>query len=311
MTSGRPSRVAVIGIGAMGSRIAERLLSTGRSLVVWNRTRDKTHALQALGAGVANTPAAATAGSDVVITMVSDEAALRTVIQGETGIAAGAHGSTTLIEMSTVGPAAISRLRSTLPRRVRMLDAPVLGSISEAESGTLDIFVGGPSRLVSRHRALLETLGTVEHVGPLGAGAAAKLVANSTLFGSLGVLGEAVALARSLGLSPSATAALLECTPLAAQAARRSYALQTRNFPARFTLALAHKDAKLIVSAADGSRVDMRLARAADSWFQDAEAAGWGDADYSAVLAHIVDRAVSSSRSGSRSAQRKPHEHRR
>ena len=132
------ARVAVIGLGGMGSRIARRLLDAGHELTVWNRTREKA---DALGTPVAASPAEAAAQAEVVITMVADPPALAAVTEGPEGVAAGADEDTTVIEMSTVGPAAIERLRSAL--RANLLDAPVLGSLTEAESGTLSIFGGG------------------------------------------------------------------------------------------------------------------------------------------------------------------------
>ena len=192
------TRIAFIGLGAMGSRMACRLVDAGHELAVWNRTRAKADQLADLGATPAATPAEAASQAEIVITMVSNPAALQAVTDGPTGITAGIAGSATVIEMSTVGPAGVSRLASVLPDGVGLLDAPVLGTLAEAESGALTIFVGGPVPLAERWRPLLTVLGIPLHVGPLGAGAAAKLVANSTLFGVLGVLGEAVALARGL-----------------------------------------------------------------------------------------------------------------
>jgi 3-hydroxyisobutyrate dehydrogenase/2-hydroxy-3-oxopropionate reductase len=171
-----------------------------------------------------------------------------------------------------------------------MPDAPVLGSISEAEAGTLKIFVGGPSELVEHWTPLLSTLGSPTHVGPLGSGAAAKLVANYTLFGTLGVLGEAVALAQGLGLPRDMIFEVLAATPLASQAERRRAGIETGSFPARFPLALARKDADLINEAAAAFYVDLRLAQATAAWLAVAEGSGSGDRDYSAMLQAIIDR---------------------
>lgn len=281
--------VGVVGLGAMGSRVALRLLDAGHQVVVWNRTRPKAAQLADRGAIPVDTPAELARRVDAVITMVADPAALEAVSEGPDGIAVGAaDGSTTVIEMSTVGPAAVSRLASELSSGTELLDAPVLGSTSEVESAALRIFVGGPHRLVERWTPLLSTLGAPVHVGPLGAGAAAKLVANSTLLGVLGVLGEAVALADGLGLSRDTTFEVLAATPLAAQAARRRAAIEGDEQPLRFSLSLARKDADLVADAAAASGVGLRLATAVEAWFADAEEAGVGERDYSALLAHIV-----------------------
>jgi 3-hydroxyisobutyrate dehydrogenase/2-hydroxy-3-oxopropionate reductase len=279
--------IAVIGLGAMGSRMAERLLA-GYDVVVWNRTGAKARPLVEAGARVATSPAAAAARADAVVTMISDPTGLRNVTEGPGGVLAGLRPGSTLIEMSTVGPAAVNRLASLLPPGAGLLDAPVLGSITEAASGTLRIFAGGPSSSVDRCRPALSRLGTPIHVGPLGSGAAAKLVANATLFGVLGLLGEALALAQGLGLPRDVAFEVLSTTPLAEQARRRRTTLESDDYPSRFALSLARKDADLVVDAARGADVDLRLGAAAQTWLVDADDAGLGGLDYTAVLGHII-----------------------
>jgi 3-hydroxyisobutyrate dehydrogenase-like beta-hydroxyacid dehydrogenase len=285
--------VGFVGLGAMGSRMARRLVDAGYEVLAWNRTTAKVRRLA--GATPADTPAGVAAHADVVITMVADPVALRAVTEGPDGVAAGVRTGSTVVEMSTVGPAAVARLASVLPDGVGLLDAPVLGSVSEAEAGTLSIFIGGPAGLAHEQSVLsvLSVLGSPVHVGPLGAGAAAKLVANSTLFGVLGVLGEALALADGLGLSREAAFDVLAATPIAAQAKRRRPAIESGEYPARFSLAMARKDADLLLDAATAAGVELRLAPAARSWLADTQHDGQQDQDldYSAVLTRILANA--------------------
>ena len=273
------AKVAVVGLGGMGSRVAQRLIDAGHELTVWNRTPAKA---EPLGVPIAATPAEAAASSEIVITMVADPPALRAVTEGPEGIAAGADETRTVIEMSTVGPEAIERLASHLS--AQLLDAPVLGSLSEAEAGTLSIFVGGEREPFERHSDLLAVLGNPLYVGPSGSGAAAKLVANTTLINVIGALGEALALAEVLGLSRETAFAVLGTTALAAQAERRRPALESGEFPPRFPLRLARKDADLIAEQG----LDLRVTMAARSWLAEA---GDGNQDYSAVLARILEAA--------------------
>jgi len=284
----RMTTVAVIGLGAMGSRSARRFLAAGHEVVVWNRTPEKAAGLVELGAASAESPADAARRAEVLITVVSDPAALRAVTEGPDGIAAGSDASTTVIEMSTVGPLAVRWLASALPPDTGLLDAPVLGSLSEAESGTLLVFVGGPRRLVKRWIPLFAELGSVLVAGPLGSGAAAKLVANATLIGSLTLLGETIALADRMGLGRELTMEILASTPLSLASERRRGQLETGEFPLRFRLALARKDAELIQETAAAAHVDARVLAAAAAWFADAEEAGLGDEDYSTVLRRII-----------------------
>jgi 3-hydroxyisobutyrate dehydrogenase/2-hydroxy-3-oxopropionate reductase len=278
----------------MGARIAGRLADAGNDLVAWNRDPARAEPLVERGAIAAETPAEAARKAEAVITMVADPAALAAVTEGPDGVVAGAADGTTVIQMSTVSPAATERLASQLPGDA-MLDSPVLGSVGEVEAGTLKVFVGGEDALAERWSPLLSTLGTVMHVGPIGAGTAAKLVANTTLVGIIGVLGEALAIGQALGLPRERTFEVLGVTALADQAERRRAAVESGDYPPRFALRLARKDADLILEAAEKHGVDLRVVKGAQEWLADAEAAGLGDADYSAVLARILESQEASS----------------
>ena len=280
------STVAVIGLGGMGSRMARRLLDSGHELVVWNRTMEKAQPLVELGAIAAESPADAARRAEAVIIMVTDPVALQEVIEGPDGVAAGASEATTVIQMSTVSPAATSRLQTVLePTGAGLLDSPVLGSLTEVASGTLKVFAGGPDELVERWLPLVSVLGSVIRVGPIGAGTAAKLVANSTLLGILGVLGEALAVAQQLGLPREVTFEVLAATPIAAQAKRRRPAIESGEFPPRYALHLALKDANLILEA---SGTELRVIEAVRECLAEANEASWGDKDYSALLAWML-----------------------
>lgn len=294
--------VAVIGLGAMGSRLAGRLLAAGNEVIVWNRSPEKAAPLVDRGAIRVATPAEAASRAPVLITVVTDPTALRAVVLGDEGILAGTHRPLTVIEMSTIGPAAVRWLASTLPADVGLIDAPMLGSVTEAETGSLTLFVGGPARLVAQVEPLLSALGTPVHIGALGSGAAAKLVANASLFATVATLGEAVALAHALGLNQEAIFRVLASTPLAAQAERRRDSIKGGEYPPRFRLALARKDADLIGEAARTAKLDLRLTPAAQSWLVDAEAVGLADRDYTAILQRIIGGA---GRSPARPEQRR------
>ena len=167
--------VAVVGLGGMGSRIAARLLGAGHRVTVWNRTVQRAEPLAAAGATVAASPAEAARAADHVITMLADPPALLDVVASPDGLAAGLRAGHTLLEMSTVGPSTVHRLADLVPPGVAVMDAPGLGSISEAEAGTLTVFVGGAGADAAAVRPVLEAIGTPVHVGPLGSGAAAQM----------------------------------------------------------------------------------------------------------------------------------------
>jgi 3-hydroxyisobutyrate dehydrogenase-like beta-hydroxyacid dehydrogenase len=282
------SSVAVIGLGGMGSGTARRLLDAGHELIVWNRTPEKAQPLVELGAVAAESPADAARRAEAVITIVADPKALQDVTEGPDGVAAGASEATTVIQMSTVSPAATSRLASALePIGAALLDSPVLGSLTEVEAGTLKVFAGGPDEVVERWEPLLSVLGAVIRVGPVGAGTAAKLVANSTLLGVLGVLGEALVVAQRLDLPREVTFEVLAQTPLAAQAERRRPAIESGESSKRFALGLALKDANLILEAAG---TELKVIGAVREWLADADEASLAEQDYSALLGYMLRR---------------------
>lgn len=279
--------VGVVGLGAMGSRMAARLLDGGHQLTVWNRDAAKAEPLVAAGGHLTASPAETARGAEAVIVMVTGPEALAAVTEGDDGVVAGLDDGAVLVQMSTVGIEALRALEQLVPDG-SLLDAPVLGSISEAEEGTLTVFAGGPAELVERCTPLLSELGRVLPVGEVGAGTAAKLVANLTLVGVVGVLGESLALAGALGLDNETAFEVLAATPLAPQAERRRPAFESGDYPPRFQLSLARKDADLILESACTAEIDLRLAEAAQSWFADGETAGRGAQDYSSVLEEIT-----------------------
>lgn len=282
--------VAFCGLGQMGEPMAARILDGPDQLVVWNRTPERATALVERGARLARSPAEAAADADAVVTMVATPEALEAVVFGDDGIAAGMGDGTTLVDMSTVGPAAVRGLAVRLAPGADVLDAPVLGSVRQATEGDLKIFVGGDEAVLDRCRAVLERMGRVTHLGPLGAGASMKLVANSVLGTLMTGLAEALALADALGLDQPVVLDLLAESPIGATVRSKRDNIESGSYPPNFKLSLAAKDLGLVDQAAADAGLELRLAPAARSWFAQAEQAGLGDADYSAVIAAVRGR---------------------
>jgi 3-hydroxyisobutyrate dehydrogenase-like beta-hydroxyacid dehydrogenase len=279
--------LAFCGLGQMGAPMAVRLVEAGHDVSAWNRTTEKVAPVERRGARRADSPAEAAVGAEAAITMVADPPALEAVVLGENGLAEGLAPGSALIDMSTVGPDAVRRIADRLPEGVSVVDAPVLGTVPHAESGELKVFAGGEDRDVERWRPVLEILGTVAHVGPLGAGAAMKLVANSTLGAMMAALGEALALADVLGLNQASVLDILAETPIGATVNRKRASIESGSYPPSFKLSLARKDLALTNDAAGKAGLDLRLAPASGSWLAAAESGGLGGLDYSSVIAHI------------------------
>ena len=281
------AKLAFLGLGQMGEPMARRLIDAGHDVTVWNRTRERADELAEEGARVAETPAAAGAGAEAAFTIVTGPDALREVVLGPEGVAAGLTPGSVLVDMSTVGPETVRRVASELPDDVAMLDAPVLGSVPAVVEGSLKVLVGGERETFERLRELLETFGSVTYVGGPGAGASMKLVANATLGAAVVGLGEALALADHLGVEAGTALDILSGGALGNAVGRTRDAIQRGEYPPRFKLSLAEKDLGLVEVAARAAGLDLRMNRAALEWFEDAARAGRGEQDYPAVIAHI------------------------
>jgi len=224
------TKVGFCGLGLMGLPMAERLLAAGLELTVWNRTKDKAEPLVARGAIAAASPAEAARDADVVITMLATPEALEEVVFGSGGLAEGLRAGQTYLEMSTVGPDVVGDMAGRLPDGVRLLDAPVLGSVPQATAGELKIFVGGPQVAFDQVRIVLEAMGTPRRLGELGAGAAMKLVVNSTLGALMTGLGEALALGDALGLDTAMVLDVLADSPIGVPAKGKRSMIESGRF---------------------------------------------------------------------------------
>jgi len=287
--------IAFCGLGRMGAPMASRLLAAGHDITAWNRTPGRADDLVERGAREADSPADAADGAEVVVTMLADPDAVDDVLFGDDGVARGLSPGTTVVEMSTIGAGAVRDIADRLPDEVGLLDAPVLGSVPQATDGSLKIFVGGDRATFERCRTLLEVLGTPVHLGASGAGASMKLVANSTLGALMCGLAEALALADGLDLDQAAVLDVLAESPIGVTVRSKRRLIESGAYDPNFTLTLAAKDMGLVMNAADEAGVPLRLVPAARAWLEEADEAGLGDLDYSAVVAHARGRHASGS----------------
>ena len=246
---------------------------------------------------MAASPAEAGAKADVAITMVTDGGALEAVVLGPDGLADGLGSGTLLIDMSTVGPSPTRKVAKALePRGVAFVDAPVAGSVGPAGEGTLAIMVGGDREAVERARPMLAVLGDPErtwHVGPVGAGQAAKLMVNLVLGGVMAVVAEGYTLGRVLGLAPDDALEVLEGASVAGQTVRsKREKLRSGDFgDAGFPLGLMHKDLRLALDAARAARTSLPGTERVAELFAGAKGRGLADQDYSAVAAYLASMA--------------------
>ena len=282
------AELAFLGTGHMGAPMAARLLAAGHRVRVWNRTPEKLRPLVEAGGESASSPAEAAAGTDGVITMLSGPEAVEAVIFGPGGASAGLAAGQLLVEMSTVGPETIRSLHDRVPEGVTVIDAPVRGTVPQATDGTLTILVGTTDEAFRRVERLLAAMGTPVRVGGPGAGAAMKLVVNSTLLAAIVALGEALALSEALGLEGRRALDILADSPIGAIVRRKRDKVERRDYSPTFKLGLALKDAGLVEAAAASVNLELKLADAVRACFEEAVASGAGELDFSAVVSSIL-----------------------
>lgn len=281
-------KIAFLGMGAMGRRMAARLLSAGYAVTVWNRTADACDAMVAAGARTASSPSDAARGADIVIAMLRDDGASRAVwLDPETGALPALKPHAVAVECSTLTPAWIGQLAGACEARgVDFAECPVAGSLPQAEGGQLHILAGGPPETIDRVRTVLLAMGTaVHHCGPNGTGAAVKLAVN-TLYGvQIAALAEIQGFLRLAGLDLATAVEILGglpiCSPAAALAAK---AMLGSEFPAAFPVDLVDKDFGYLTATAAAQGGAMPVAGAASGVFRHAVARGLGADNITGVV---------------------------
>ena len=270
--------VAVLGTGIMGAPMARNIAAAGHDVRAWNRSRERAEPLAADGVAVCDTPAEAVADAGIVVTMLSDGAAVEAVVDGLT-FPQGAVWA----QMSTIGIEATERLRAAA--QVPFVDAPVLGTRAPAEQGQLTVIASGEGR--DRCSPVFDAVGarTVDLGDEAGASTRMKLVLNAWLLALIEGLGESVALAEGLGVDPAAFLDIIDGGPLGPPYAKMKGTMMIeREYPTSFALALARKDAALVSAAAEAKGLDLPLPAAIGERMQAAMDAGHGDADMAATV---------------------------
>jgi 3-hydroxyisobutyrate dehydrogenase len=286
-------RVAFLGLGIMGKPMAANVARQGYELSVWNRTREKAEAFGRAHPGVvvADSPAAAAADADIVITMVPDGPEVESVLLGPDGAADGLHAGGLAIDMSTIAPTQTRKIAAALAQRdIHFIDAPVTGSRPKAEDATLTIMVGGEKRDFDRAKPLLETMGAlVVHAGPVGHGEMVKLINNTAAAVNAAALAELLNLAQVAELD---TTALVDVMAAGSGASTmltlKAGPMLDRSYTPLFKLEHMLKDVRHCIDEAKALGVDLPLAKLAESMYAKADEAGFGEADFAAVIEAVA-----------------------
>ncbi len=286
-----PVKIAFLGTGLMGAPMARRLLAAGFQLSVWNRDNRKAEALAADGAQVMPTPAEAAAQADIVITMLTNDDAVNSVLFQQ-GVVEQLRPGAVIIDSSSISPpCARSHAAQLAQSGIHHIDAPVSGGVVGAQNGTLAIMAGGDKDLIERLSPIFAPLGRVVHVGPSGAGQICKL-ANQQIVGvTIGAVAEAMLLVEAAGASPAAfrdaiRGGFAESRILELHGKR----MVERAFEPGGPSSIQLKDLNNVMALAHTLGLSLPLTQNVRQQYADFVAAGGGAKDHSALLLHLEEQ---------------------
>lgn len=272
------TRIAFLGLGAMGSRMATRLIDAGHSVAVWNRSIARVAPLVDRGSTAAESPRDAARDADVVLSMVRDDAASERVWLDPVDGALHALGEHSIaIECSTVSVPHVAALAAAFGQANRTLvDAPLAGSRPQADAGALLFFIGGPAAVVDAVKPVLQPLaGAVHHTGDVGSGTVVKLMVNALFGVQLATVAELIGFATKAGLDTEAAINVLGNTPVCSPAARAAAeAMLAGNWAPAFPIDLVAKDFGLITMSAQHLSAQLPIAHTTGTVYNEGVARG-------------------------------------
>ncbi len=283
-------RVAFLGLGIMGSRMAANLVSAGYELTVWNRTAAKAERFASEhGVEHAPTPAEAASEATLVVTMVVDGPQVEEVLLGERGAAHGAPDGALLIDCSTIGPTATREIAQRLEqseKRLTLIDAPVTGSSPKAQDGTLTFMVGSSEEHFARIRPLLDAMGEViVHAGPQGHGQMVKLINNAVAVSNATVVGQALLVGSRAGVDLDALVKVMGAgAGGSAMLALKAGPMREHDYSTLFKLEHMLKDVRLCLEAGQALGVPFPSAAQARELLSAAMGRGHADDDFAAMI---------------------------
>ena len=284
------TRVGIIGTGMLGSAVGIHLLDSGFELTAYNRTKSKTDEIAKKGARVVDFPKDVAKSSDVVITIVKNADAVKDVSFGNNGIVEGSHDGLIVADMSTINPVESKIIAKKFSEHgITMLDTPVMGGPNVAIDGKLVMMASGDKTIFEKHRKVFDTISNqIFFLGEVGTAHAVKLAMNIQIALLALAISEGITLARGANVDPEIFLKILNSTYFkTGMSENKAYKMIKGSFEPTFTLTNLKKDLDTINEAAMAFGVNLPISAKANEIFQKAVDAGFGDLDYTAILAYI------------------------
>ncbi len=285
-------RVGIIGTGMLGSAVGLHLLEEGFELSVFNRTKEKTKSLENKGAKVFDFPKEVATNSDLVITVVKDADAVKKVCFGDNGIVFGNHDGLCVADMSTINPSESKKIAKKLQEyKIPMLDTPVMGGPNVAITGNLVLMAAGNNKVFDRFKSVFDVIASKNFfLGPNGTAHSVKLAMNLQIAMLALAISEGITLARSSSIEPEIFLKILNSTYFkTGMSENKAYKMIKDEFKPTFTLKNLKKDLATINETARSHGINLPMSEEAESIYQKAIEEGFGDLDYTGILAFLKE----------------------
>jgi len=283
-------KIGLVGTGMLGEAVGLHLLESGHSLTAYNRTKSKTASLEKNGATIADTPKNVAESSELVITCVKDADAVGQILFGQDGIVAGKHEGLTVVEMSTINPNnAIQNSKRLSAEGISSLEIPVMGGPNVAIDGKLVLMASGDRDVFDKYKQVFDTIANKTFfLGKSGSAHSIKIAMNLQISLLALALAEGITLTKKAGFDPEKFLEVLNSTYFkTGMSENKAHKMIRDEFEPTFTLKNLQKDLGIITEAAKDFGAVLPMAERANEIYRDAIDAGFGEIDYTGILAYI------------------------
>ena len=283
-------KIGIIGTGMLGDAVGLHLLDSGYSVSVYNRTKSKTKNLEEKGADVAELPSVVAESSDLIITCVKDADAVKQVLFGQGGVVSGKHDDMTVADMSTINPNAAKEISKKLhDEEIKSIEIPVMGGPNVAINGELVMMVSGEKQIYEKFKNIFDVIAEKTFfLGDSGTAHSIKLAMNLQIAMLALSLSEGITLTRKAGFDPEIFLKILNSTYFkTGMSEKKAYKMIKDNFEPTFTLQNLKKDLDTINNTAKSLGAHLPMANQANQIYQNAVDAGFGEIDYTGILAYL------------------------
>ena len=284
------TKVGIIGTGMLGNSVGIHLLKSGFDLIVFNRTKEKTNELKNKGAKIADSPKNVAENSELVITIVKDADAVKQISFGKNGIVEGYHEGLVVADMSTINPIESKNIsKKFLEFNITKIDIPVMGGPNVAKTGDLVLMASGNEKTFNKFKNVFEKIASKTFfLGEEGTAHLVKLSMNLQITMLALSLSEGIMLARNANVDPKIFLDILNSTYFkTGMSENKAYKMIQDEFSPTFTLANLKKDISIITDTANSLGINLPMIKKAEEVFTDAVKQGFGEIDYTGILAYI------------------------